>query len=144
MEKDFNQWSVKKQKLDKRINLPFTNERDVFWCSIGINIGDEENGKDESFSRPVLIFKKFNENLFWGIPMSSKIKDNKYYVQVNFKDQVSSIMISHLRLYDVKRLIIRMGKLQKSEYNKIILSIINLLPKPLNKDLGRRLNVDLY
>jgi mRNA interferase MazF len=135
MEKDFNRWSLKKQKLDKRIYLP--------WCSVGINIGDEENGKDELFSRPVLIFKKFNENLFWGIPMSTKNKENKYYVQVNFKDNISSIMISHLRLYDVKRLIVRIGTLHKVEYDKVINNIINLLPKPSGEDLGRRLSVDL-
>lgn len=143
MNKDFDKWSIKKQKLDKRIYLPFANERDIFWCSVGINIGDEENGKGESFSRPILVFKKFNEKLFWGIPMSTKNKDNKYYIQVNFKDNISSVMISHLRLYDVKRLIVRIGRLHKVEYNKIINNIINLLPKPSGEDLGRRLNVDL-
>ncbi len=127
MEKDFNKWSIKKQKLDERIHIPFVNERDVFWCSIGINIGDEENGKNELFSRPVLVLKKFNKNLFWGIPMSTKNKDNKYYIVVNFNNNISSIMISHLRLFDNKRLIKRIGILHKLEYNKIIQKIINLL-----------------
>ena len=134
MDKDFNKWSIKKQKLDKRIHIPFVNERDVFWCSIGINIGDEENGKNELFSRPVLVLKKFNKNLFWGIPMSTKNKDNKYYIAVNFNDNISSMMISHLRLFDNKRLIKRIGILHKLEYSKIIQKIIDLLSKPLIKD----------
>ncbi|MBC7982199.1 type II toxin-antitoxin system PemK/MazF family toxin [Candidatus Parcubacteria bacterium] len=144
MEKDFKRWSIKKEKLDNRINTPFVNERDIFWCSIGINVGDEENGKSDLFSRPVLVFKKFNQNLFWGIPLSTKNKDNIYYVQVKFKDNMSSVLISHLRLYDVKRLIFRIGKLHKSEFNKIIGSIINLIPRSSSEDLGGRLSVDLY
>lgn len=143
MEKDFKKWAIKKQNLDNRVSLPFANERDIFWCSIGINVGDEENGKSDLFSRPVLVFKKFNENLFWGVPMSSKNKENKYYVQVNFKDGISSAMISHLRLYDIKRLIVRIGRLHKTEYDKVLISLINLLPKPSVEDSGRRLSVDL-
>ena len=30
-------------------------ERDIFWVSIGQNIGYEQNGKSDIFSRPVLI-----------------------------------------------------------------------------------------
>ena len=131
MEKDFDTWSKIKQKIDKKVIYPYCNERDVFWCSVGINIGDEENGKDDLFSRPVLVFKKFNNNLFWGITMSTKNKENMYYIMVSFHDKNQSVMISHLRLYDVKRLIKRMGKMHHIEYQKVVNGIINLLPKPL-------------
>jgi mRNA interferase MazF len=136
MEKEFEKWSIKKEILDKRIGLPLTRERDVFWCSIGINIGDEENGKNDLFSRPVLIFKKFSSNLFRGIPMTSKNKNNDYYIQVEFKGLVNSVMISHLRLYDIKRLGLRMGRIGNTEYDKIIKSITNLIPKLLEEDWG--------
>ncbi len=32
----------------------------MIWCSIGINVGDEEDGKNELYERPVLVIKKFN------------------------------------------------------------------------------------
>lgn len=144
MEKDFKKWSTKKEKIDNRINVPFVNEREIFWCSIGINIGDEENGKSEQFSRPVLVFKKFNQNLFWGIPLSSKNKNNDYYVQIDFKESISSALISHLRLYDVKRLIFRIGKLHKVEFDKVIIRVTNLIPRSSFENLGGRLSVDLY
>lgn len=137
MQKDFNGWTIKKRVLDAETRIPFINERDVFWCSIGINVGDEENGKSDTFSRPVLIFKKFNAKLFWGIPLSSKIKNNNYYVSIDFKSRQSSVMVSHLRLYDVRRLGLKMGRMEKGEYNKIIKIISNLIPKPLGETWGR-------
>ena len=142
MEKEFNKWSSKKQALDKRLKCPSVNERDIFWCSIGVNIGDEENGKSDLFSRPVLIFKKFSSNLFWGIPLTSQNKESNYYIQIRFRNSINSVMVSHLRLYDTKRLGLRIGTLENFEYNKIIKNIINLIPESLGEIRGSD-NVDL-
>ena len=79
MEKDFIKWNVLKQKLDRSEKRLIFKERDVWWCSVGVNIGHEENGKDEFFARPVLVIKKFNRHLFYGIPLTTKVKENKYY-----------------------------------------------------------------
>lgn len=136
MEKDFGKWSIKKQGLNERVKLPIIKGGEIFWCSIGINIGDEENGKGELFARPVLVFRKFSSNLFWGIPLTSQNKYNEYYIQIKFKETINSAMISHLRLYDVKRLGLRMGRLNFFEYNKIIKSVTNLIPKPLGEAWG--------
>ena len=136
MEKEFDKWSAKKKGLDKRTQIPLVSERDIFWCSIGINVGDEEDGKNELFSRPVLVFKKFSANLFWGIPMTSQNKGSEYYIPIQFKNKTNSVMVSHLRLYDAKRLGLRIGRLYITEYNKIIENIANLIPKPLEEAWG--------
>lgn len=60
MEKNFDEWSVLKQNLDKTQKLILFKEQDIWWCSIGLNVGSEANGKNEYFSRPVLIVRKFN------------------------------------------------------------------------------------
>lgn len=81
--KDFNGWIIKKKNLHESGNIPpMFKERDVWWVSIGINVGYEEDGKHEKFLRPVLVLRKFNRKLFLGVPMSTKIKDSRYYVQV--------------------------------------------------------------
>ena len=49
-------------------------------CTLGKNIGDEEDGKTEDFERPPLIFRKFNKNLLFILPLSSKIKENNEYL----------------------------------------------------------------
>lgn len=143
---EFELWSKEKSKLDKNDGSVFFTERDVYWCGIGKNIGDEEDGKGNRFARPVLIFRKFNDHLFWGLPFSTKNKDNPYYLQINFQKQVQSAMISHLRLYDGKRLNSRMGKLSEDEFKKIIEAVQKVANgEKLNSTLsgGGATNVDL-
>jgi mRNA interferase MazF len=119
--KDFTKWNTLKQDLhQKRPEHIVFKERDIWWCSIGCNIGDEEDGKHDLFSRPVLILKKFNKNIFYGLPMTTKNKENLYYVPVTFKGKVVSVLISHMRLLDKKRLGRRLGHLDTKDFNKVM------------------------
>ena len=49
-------------RLRNRQRKPLFKEGEIWWCSIGLNVGDEEYGKGPFFQRPVLIFKKFTKN----------------------------------------------------------------------------------
>ena len=86
MQKDFDIWNKQKKLLNIRniTNLYFS-ERQIWWCSIGCNIGSEIDGKHINFERPVLILKKVNKAQFIGIPLTSKKKIG--YPSLNsFKD----------------------------------------------------------
>ena len=37
---------------------------EIWMCALGKNIGREQNGGGESFSRPMLVIKKFNNEIF--------------------------------------------------------------------------------
>ena len=78
MNKDFDDWNELKNKYESHNNQIF-EENEIWWASIGVNIGFESCGKNSNFNRPVLILKKFNKFIFLGIPLSSKIKQGKYY-----------------------------------------------------------------
>lgn len=119
MEKDLDNWNSLKKKANAQANRASFKERDVWWCSLGANIGDEQNGKGQFFSRPVLVFKKFNRNIFLGIPLSTVIKDNPFYHKIQFKDRVQCIVLSQVRLLDAKRLEDRMGDLPSQQYDKV-------------------------
>ncbi len=69
--KDHDGWDKFYKKLEGFGDGPFFKEREIWWVSIGINIGHEEDGKGEQYSRPVLILKKFNKYTFSGIPLST-------------------------------------------------------------------------
>ena len=72
MSNDFDRWNEKKKKLnDNEISFGF-RERDIFNIKMGQNIGHEEKGKGDDFIRPVIVFKKFNRHIFFGIPLTSK------------------------------------------------------------------------
>lgn len=73
--------------------------------SVGVNIGYEQNGSKDNFSRPMLIIKKFNNHMFWAIPLSTKQKDFDFYF--NFTDpngQKVSAILAQMKLVSVKRL----------------------------------------
>lgn len=128
MIKHFIDWILTKIIIDKKERRDIIiNEYQVFWCSLGENVGDEENGKGEIFRRPVLIFKKFNNNIFWGIPLSTKIKDNKYYVKILLKDEHVSAMVSQLRILDSRRLDEYIGYISRVDFNKIQNQIIDII-----------------
>jgi len=127
MIKKFIDWIITKIIIDKKERGTVIEECRVYWCSLGENIGDEENGKGDDFRRPVLIFKKFNNNIFWGIPLSTKIKDNKYYIKISLKNEEVSAMISQLRILDTKRLDEYVGYISRVDFIKIQNRIISII-----------------
>lgn len=94
-------------------------ERDLWWCSVGINIGHETDGKSNACHRPVLVVKKFNQQLFWGVPLTTKIKDSRHYYRFDFNGRQQCAMLTQLRLWDAKRLSDRMGRLPQTHYQAI-------------------------
>ena len=105
--KDFDIWNEIKKKIESEEDMPnkFPKESEVWMCSIGRNIGFEQNGSGDNFSRPVLIVKKFNNHMFWCVPLSTKQKKFDFYF--NFTgphNQKVSIILAQLKLISVKRL----------------------------------------
>jgi len=125
--KDFDEWMPLKKELDLKKNRPTFKEREIWWCSIGINVGDEMDGKNAYFNRPVLVIRKFNKRTFYGIPLSSKVKDNPYYFPIVFNGNKQSALISHMRLFDASRLTHHMGKLPSHQFDPVREALKNLL-----------------
>lgn len=119
MNRDYDNWNEVKKLLTTRKAVPNINEREVWWCSIGLNVGDEENGKGEQRTRPVLVVKKFNSRIFWAVPLSTQLKDIDYYHKITFNELEQSALLSHLRLFDTKRLKSRMGLLDEEYFAAI-------------------------
>jgi mRNA interferase MazF len=127
MEKDYQNWHGFKSELDKDIKRPIFKEREIWWCSIGLNVGDEQNGKSETFSRPILIIRKFNRNVFLAVPLSTQIKDKPYYHQFILKGKEQSLIMSQIRLLDAKRLDRRIIRSPEKEFTAIKEKIKNYL-----------------
>lgn len=128
MDKDFDKWNNKKKYIEAhRKDRIFFNERDIWWCSVGKNIGYEENGKNEFFERPVLIIKKFNNSLAWVLPMTSKFKMSPYYFKLNNDQTTDSILLSQLRVISVKRFSRFMKRISPYEFAEVIGRIIDIL-----------------
>ncbi len=113
MDKDYSGWQGLKPTLNLNHNLPTFQERQVWWCSIGVNIGHEKDGKNRLYNRPVLVLKKFSKYTLLGIPLTRQLKDNPYYHGFEFKGIWQSAMLSQIRIWDSRRLTHVIGKLPK-------------------------------
>ncbi|OGY42782.1 MAG: hypothetical protein A2Y67_03560 [Candidatus Buchananbacteria bacterium RBG_13_39_9] len=116
----FIEWT----KLKIRIHLApdkkfYFHEREIWWASLGINIGFEQDGKHKTFERPVLVLKVFNKYLLWILPLTSKEKTGKYYYSTEYNGEKSNIILSQLRLISSKRLIRKIRKLSPREFTEI-------------------------
>jgi hypothetical protein len=45
MEKDFESWHLLKAKINENKTRYLFREQEVWWCFLGANIGDEQDGK---------------------------------------------------------------------------------------------------
>ena len=63
--------------------------------------------------------------------MSSKVKNNIYYVRVLVKDVEQSTMISQLRILDTKRLASKIGYISKDDFMNVQSAVMDII-KPIN------------
>lgn len=129
MAKDFQKWHDKKAEVDQIEKRPFFHEREIWFCHLGINIGFEQDGSGDDFQRPVLIIRKFNNEVCWVISLSKTDKRGKYYFAFKFDDKITSVAIlSQIKLMDTKRLSRKIGELNKEEFVQLTNKIKALLP----------------
>ncbi|MCX6755647.1 MAG: type II toxin-antitoxin system PemK/MazF family toxin [Candidatus Nomurabacteria bacterium] len=114
--KSFDDWNILKKELENR-NTIYVSERDIWFCSVGINVGSEQDGKHELFERPVLVLKKVSLNTFIGLPLTSIKKKGSWYVEI--KSTNSSAIIPQIRLFDTKRLTRKIGVILIEEFENI-------------------------
>jgi mRNA interferase MazF len=120
MQKNFTEWNKIKIELENvDLNKIEFSETEIWWTSIGINLGDEEDGKNEKYERPVLVLKKFSSKLFVGIPLSTKVKEGKFYI--NFKTDTFeySVLLSQAKVMSSKRLMRKINKLSRGRFNSV-------------------------
>ncbi len=127
MIKRFLEWIKRKEKLDKGVyNSPMFKEGEIWWCSVGENVGVEVNGKSDDFTRPVLIFKKLSREGFLGIPMTTQQKEGSWYVNVRQSGKNVIVILSQIRILSSKRLHIKIGELDDEDCKLVAKSFTEL------------------
>ncbi|MBI2046434.1 MAG: type II toxin-antitoxin system PemK/MazF family toxin [Parcubacteria group bacterium] len=129
MKKDFDNWHKEKSNLHQEKIRPFFHEREIWFASVGINIGFEQDGRGDQFLRPVIILKKFNNEVLWGIPLTKNQKKGEYYFQFKFlsEEKMSTAILSQIRLIDSKRLQYKIGDVKEDNFIELKRKIMQLL-----------------
>ncbi len=114
------EWTKIKLRVSlKDINNIYFYNREIWWVNVGANIGSEQDGKNFDFSRPVLVFKKFNKNIFWAIPLTSQNKVGDYFYSLFYENTSYTFILPQLKLMSSKRLIRKITKISINDFEKI-------------------------
>ena len=123
--KKYDQWNeVKKTVTKNNIKLGI-KPREIFWTKIGQNIGSEEYGKGKNFARPVIVIRKLTSNLFLGVPTTTNTKNNDYFHKFSYNSKQDglievSAMIIQVKVFSTKRLMNKIGMINKNDFEIII------------------------
>lgn len=121
--KDFDSWNSLKKKIDTTEETRFYHPRDVWWCSIGIKIGYEQDGKDIKYQRPILVLKKFG-NIALIVPLTSSPRKHKYRIDIGVIDgKPAKAIISQIKVVDTKRFTEKISVLGKEAFAQVTKNI---------------------
>lgn len=119
--KRFLKWIGVKEKLDANdFCPPLVSEADIWWCSVGENVGVEISGKGQDFTRPVIVLKKFGRLAFFGIPTTTNTeRQGSWYVPFKHQGVAEVAMLTQARMFSYKRLSTKMGMLDEADFEKV-------------------------
>ena len=133
--KNFDEWNKDKKNIDKKEIIIKFQQRQIIFIKMGINVGYEQDGKGKEFLRPILVYKKFNNRVFLGIPLTSQSKYDKFHFEFEYKKgKKSYAILSQIRLYDIKRAKYYDGKISKEEFSKLQNKLLELIVTPLEDE----------
>ncbi len=126
--KKFIEWTKLKIRIHIAERVIYFREGEIWWASLGANIGHEQEGKNQNFERPIVIIRKFNQHVLWAIPLTTKLKDdNPYYHYYEFGGKKYAAVLTQLRLISSKRLLRKLGIFPNVDFKLVKEKIRNLL-----------------
>ena len=126
MEKDYWKWHNKKEQLNETEGTALFHEREVWWCALGANIGYEQDGSSELFTRPVVILTKFNLDACLVVPLTARTKKGKYYFPIGkVEDRDATAVLSQIRFVDRKRLTSKIMTLDQDTFQALTKAVVS-------------------
>ncbi len=123
MSKEFDKWNEVKKEINKTDYDVGFKDRDIFYMKMGQNVGFEQNGKGDEFVRPVIVLKRFNSKMFFGIPLSTKVKEGIFYHSFSFikkdKSMKNTALLSQMRIFSTNRLLNKIGVVNQEDFKHI-------------------------
>ena len=113
----YDEWNNLKKMLNTKKEIITFYQGNIYFMSIGKNIGHESYGKNDMFLRPVLVYRKLSKTTFIGIPLTSSKKEGSYYFSFNYKQATTSTaMLNQMRTFDIRRSEYLSGKINNNTY----------------------------
>ena len=119
MIKDFDKWNSEKKNINKKEVVIFAHPREIWWCSIGVNVGAEIDGKSENFERPVIVMRVYNKETLLVLPITTKEKNDSFHHKITTEQKTVWVKLTQVRVVSTKRLIRKIDTLGESEFEKL-------------------------
>lgn len=120
MEKDFDPWNTLKKDVHSRSFTPLYNTREVWWANLGLNVGFEQDGTGGNYKRPVLVIRGLSPNVCIIVPLTTSSKRDRFYIDAGEVDgKAAAAIISQIRLVDTRRLVEKIGTLDRIHFETI-------------------------
>lgn len=116
MQKDFDCWNDLKKKLNNFNRIIFAHPREIWWCSLGLNIGAEIDGKNDNFERPVIVMKVYNKETLIIVPLTTKEKNDQFHHRIQTRDKIAWAKLTQSRVVSAKRLVRKVDSLPDVEF----------------------------
>ena len=129
-------WTKRKLRIHMDARTFYFAERELWWSSLGENIGDEVNGKHDVFERPVIVLKKLSRNLFFAVPVTTQPKQGSWFYRFGFRGENRWAVLVQARVMSSKRLVRRMGNIDHATLVDIHRSLTNLIQTDPPADQG--------
>lgn len=117
MEKDFDNWNSLKKTVNKKETHGDFNFHagDIWWTTLGLNIGKEIDGKNETFERPVLVLRVINRHTLYVLPLTSKDRFvDKYHYKIDYEDGGGGVVVfSQIRVISAQRLLRKLSRINR-------------------------------
>ena len=118
--KRFLEWIGLKEKLHNLTHRPpHVSEHEIWWASIGENVGSEIDGKNSLFSRPVIIYKKLAHGFYFVIPTTTKSRTGSWYISFRQQEKEMIACLHQARAIDHRRLSSKIGTLDDADFTRI-------------------------
>lgn len=88
-----------------------------------MNIGSEQDGKNDSFERPVLIVRRISRDSCIILPFTSKIVDSDYRVTTESTGIQAQVVLSQIKTISSKRLLRKIGKIKTIIFYEILIKL---------------------
>jgi mRNA interferase MazF len=126
--KDFDAWNAGKKKIHRDAERPFYHAREIWWCAVGVNVGNELDGTGKQHDRPVVIIRPFNAETFFGVALIGHPRIGRYYFPLGKVGNHDAVVnLSQARLFDTKRLVRKIGTMDERTFRDLSKALASIL-----------------
>ena len=95
---------------------------------MGVNIGFEQDGSGDEYRRPVLILKGLSKRTLLAVPLTTSDKSHIMRPPIGkVEGEEAHALLSQLRVVDTKRLVRKIGYLDKEIFERIRKTVKDIL-----------------